>query len=260
MQVLSKIPPIESPLIPPQGSVPAGVSPDGKQLYTFTRKMVTSTIPRTNEQGGEIWLKNPQSGEPLVKKRRPIVEEVTYLFYLEDQKNGQVELIPYRWPTEEEVRQQERDRKIAAVSKALPEMLVDRGVDLDKLMQMASGEVPITTNVPAPAGTVPHTVPTEPISGDMGSEEIAYPFMATPSRWTLSDGRVVVGKRVDAEREEAQVTEEDRAAYRALLEHQRQQAEASLTDEEREARAKAGAKAREALKLERAEREAVPEN
>ena len=210
MRRLTRIKPTHAELIPPLGAVAAGVTPDGKQLYTLTRKR-SRPIPRMEIVPGpdgvpierQVWRKNQMTGEPLyaVFKREDFEE--TILFYLESQGNNNVEIHPYVPPSAEQLAREDRTRRIAEMREGLAEALVDAGLTPAELLaRVAKPTVPAVSaepstttfaDVPITLTDETNTVTSAPV------DPTVYPLYMPPGRWKLSSGAIVKCKKDEAE-------------------------------------------------------------
>lgn len=154
---------------PPTGSVPAGMTPDGKQLYRLTRersrprpKFIEDPITGVKRRE---FAKNPMTGEPLYGKNEPEFYTETILFFLEDQGNGNVSIVPYTPPTQEQLDKVARDHKVKRIQGELAEKLVARNIDIDALLDAlskapAAGPVaPVAAVAAAGTPPAPLTIP-----------------------------------------------------------------------------------------------------
>lgn len=170
VNTLSQSPRIHPELKPPEGAVPAGVTHDGKHnLYKRTRPMVVDKVPLLDEDGKRVTRKNRLTGEDIILRNKPVVEEVTDMFYLVDQGNGQIEMMPYTPPTPEELAAKAREEKIDQTSRQLSEALVDQDVDVADLIGAIKGR-----KAPPEA------------EKDASEGEKSYPDMYGPGLWHLS--------------------------------------------------------------------------
>jgi len=194
--MLNKVKPLKTDLIPPEGSMPAGVTADGQhQLWKRPIKRVRTQVVK-DEKGQEVWKHLP-NGEPTVRKRTATVEDGEELFYLRDQGNGNVEKVRYRFPTDEEVAAAKRRQKIAAMQPALAEALVDAGVSPTELLERLRQPAP---KAPAPKAPVPPVV------------EDDFPIDLGEGRWKLSNGQEMEGNEDQALAQEIAVGEARRNA------------------------------------------------
>lgn len=189
MKTLAKIKKFHPELIPPTGSVAYGVTPDGKQLYRLVRQR--STKRRKMEIGPdgrerEVWRKNQMTGEPLYPVNEPVPYEEELIFYLESEGNGQVNMVKYTPPSPEELARAQKAQRVQDMQEQLAEALVDADITPSSLLDMLRGR----KAAPAPK-------PAEPV--------VEYPVHLGGPRWQLSNGSVVSGKKVDAQRQEAEL-------------------------------------------------------
>jgi hypothetical protein len=182
--------PIRADLIPPLGAKAAGITPDGRQIYTMTTTRSRSEPKIDPETGEQMWRKNPLNAEPLVPLRKPVVFQHEEMFTLVDQMNGNVEKMPFRFPTEAELKAAERAQKVTAMGGgALAEALVDRGLSVDDV---------IARLAPAPTATFTAAVPVVPVSAPEPVEAVQYPVHIAGQNFRLSDGSVFKGNKVTA--------------------------------------------------------------
>ena len=195
---LTKLKPIESGISkPPLDAVAAGVTPDGHQLYRRPRPVVTKS-PRIDPKTGErAWRRDP-NGQPLVPLNDYVVSSEDVLFYLEDQQNGNVEMVRYCPPSAEELAAKDRAAKIAAMQAGLAEAAVDAGLTPQEVMARIAG---------AKAATV--TAATAPV---VIADLAEYPIHIGGPKWLLSHGENFFGNRADAEKAESKVTDAMRMA------------------------------------------------
>ena len=197
---LRKVKPIRADMIPPAGSVPAGITPDHRQIYSLTRAR-SKSVPKVDPKTGErIWRKHPLTGEPLLPVRRAELYSETILFTLEDEKNGNVRQIPYIPETPEELAVAKRKNDIAIARDQLAEALLDSGMTPAEFIAKLGGKRPVA---PAPAPEAPKATPID---------DTEYPVMVSPGRWKLSNGAVMQGKKADAVEAEEAVQEAKAAA------------------------------------------------
>jgi len=119
--------------LPPDGSVAAGITPDGKQLYRHVSRRARA-VPKRDANGNREYAKNPMTAEPLYPKNQPEFYEFQRLFYIEDQGNGNNTLVEYTPPTDKELQQQVRTLQVKAMEGKLAEALVDAGFGPDDLL------------------------------------------------------------------------------------------------------------------------------
>ena len=205
--VLQKIKPLHPEKVPPAGSVPVGLTPDGKQLYRLKR-MRSKGVPRIDPETGERMMrKHAITGEPMYGLNEPKVFEENLLFFLESEGNGNIRMQLYTPPTEEQVAAEERTKNIEAMKGHLAEVLVDRGVTPEQLLAGVTPEkftaLDLVEPVPPPEpGTEPDTEP--------GTE---YPKALGGGWWGLSDGEKVQVKESDAIELEAVLAKERKRAH-----------------------------------------------
>jgi len=193
--MLGKLKPLRTALIPPQSSVPAGITADGKHQLWKRTKPVVKTEPKTDENGHEVWKRNPLNGEPILRVRRVVeVQQTEHLFYLEDHGNGNVQMVDYRFPTEAEKNEADRKAQIAAVQPALAAALVDSGLTVDEVVARLQGQKSAAT---AP---VPAPVPVAEL-------EVEYPVAVEDGMWRLSNGTVIEAEEDEAITAELEVQE-----------------------------------------------------
>ena len=205
--VLQKIPPLHAPLIPPMGSVPAGLTPDGlHQLFKLDRPRSTSEPDKDAETGQQRYRRHATTGEPMIKVRKPVLYVEHLLFYLESQGNGNNVMVPYVPPTDQELAKAARDRKVAAMKEGLAEALVDAGYQphevLAALQQGAGLPQASDAGPEAPEATVQQVKEPETYPKDMGGG----------GWWLLSNGEKFHGKEDAALSAEKEVLEVRAAA------------------------------------------------
>ena len=158
-----------------------------------------------------MFRKNQMTGETMYPLRAAELYQHEELFYLESEGNGNIRKIQFTWPTAEEQAATERERKINEMSRALPELLVDRGLTLEKLLASLGTATPalaVDDSVPESLEPVPEpamAVSLEPEPEPVAEEKPEFPQMYAPGRWLLSDGRKMQGTRVDAKAAEARL-------------------------------------------------------
>ena len=177
---MQKIKPLHPQLVPPEGSEPHGVTPDGRQVYKLVTARSRSVLDKDDE-GNQKYRKNQQTGEPMYRMRKPQFYEKTEIFTLESGGNGNVMKMKYAPPTDAELAAAERERKIVAMRDGLAEAFVDQGL--------------------SPAEAVAKLTGAKPEPG------VEYPLHLNGARWQLSNGAIVTGKRGDAEAAEKLVAE-----------------------------------------------------
>jgi hypothetical protein len=186
--------------LPPAGSVPAGMTPDGKQLFYLETPRVKGVpkMRKVKQADGEIveerdYAKNPMTAEPLYPKNKPERWTRKRLFFMEDQGNGNNTMVDYAPPTEEEIQREMKRQKVKAMEGQLAEALVDMGVDSPEALRtlLASGK-------PGKAGkgTTPPVESAAPATSD------AAPFIEPKELgagwWELANGTKVRGKKEQA--------------------------------------------------------------
>ena len=208
-ETLNRIVPLHpSTLIPPEGSVPFGTTPDGKQLWhriTRRSRAVPDIDPRTGEQR---WRTNLM-GERILPLFKPEFYNKEETFWLHSQGNGNVEHIPYYPPTPEEIARGKREEQIAGMTASLAGALVDAGLTPDKLVEMIR-----TMKAGAPEKPVePAAAQVEPAAEQPADESVKYPVHLGARWWTLSNGQKFGGSRAEAEAAEKKVPAEEREMY-----------------------------------------------
>lgn len=136
---LRKIKPFHPEKIKPPKAQVVGVTPDGRQLFREVT-LRTRTVEQTDEAGNPVYRRNPLSGEALHKLRRPINYKRERLFFLESEGNGNIRRVDYRMPTEDEIREAERKKKLEKVIPRLAEALLDKDVDPEDFVARIMGE------------------------------------------------------------------------------------------------------------------------
>lgn len=188
-------------IIPPEGAKFFGTTPGGLPIYEQKIVRAGPAEPKLDKDGKEVWVKHFATGEPLYQRfiKKP-VERIRYIVP-DQQGNGNLFWNEYRFPTPEEAAAKEREKKIAAMRDRLPELLVDKGIDLDNFLSalmaepkgVAAGEAAQAAGpahkggeVGLPRGTK-SSVPLE-----------IFPKFLGGKTWQLRDGSKVEGTRREA--------------------------------------------------------------
>jgi len=124
------------------------------------------------------------TGEPLLPQNRPELYEQVRVFYLESQGNGNVGLVDYTPPTEAELAEADRQRRIEAVRDEFAAQVVDQGLSVAEILNRIKGD-PVV--VPELEEDVPE--PDEP----------AFPRDLGGGWWRLSDGTKIQHAKTDYE-------------------------------------------------------------
>ena len=203
-QTLNRIAPLHPlTILPPAGSVQAGTTPDGKQLWRLVTRRSRAVPDRDPVTGEQRWRTNLM-GEKILALFKHEFYNKEEVFWLHSQGNGNVEHIPYHPPTPEELVRAKREQTVAEMNAALAGALVDAGLTPDKLVEILQAKK---------AEAVPGA-PAEPVAAEAPAETpIEYPVHMGARWWTLSDGQRFGGTRADAEAAEKKVTPETREAY-----------------------------------------------
>jgi hypothetical protein len=166
--------PIHPTLKPPQGARPAGLTPDGKQLYEMV-EVRASIVDKVNPETGEVeHRKNTITGEQLHKLRevekdeqgRPVRVRNTRLFYLHSEGNGNVRKVTYTPPSEEDLKKAERRQRVQEMQEALAEGLVDAGMSPQDAIARLRGEADAGPGLPPPETPEPVSEVPPPENGD----------------------------------------------------------------------------------------------
>lgn len=191
---IHSIQPLDPPLVPPEGSKPAGVSPHGRHLWTLTRQR-SRGVPWLDQEGMQaqaqlddeleagsiteaeharqmarvvkqhrLFRKNQMTGEPLYPLNRPEVYEEAITFYLESDGQGNIVCVPFTAPTAAEIAAEERQRRIREMVPAVAEALVDAEFSPEQLVKALRG----------------NTAPEPEV------EQVSYPRYYGPGLWYLS--------------------------------------------------------------------------
>jgi hypothetical protein len=177
MQTLRKIQPLHANLTPPAGSVPIMVTPTGKQVYRLTRQRSRAVPVYEN---GERAYKRNANGDRYVALNTMELYEETLTFYLESDGNNNIQMVPWSPPTEAELAEAERQRKIAEMGGGrLGEALVDANLTPEQVLAALAER---------PAAPQP---------------QVEYPVHKGFGKWTLSNGSEFAGTKEDAHAAEA---------------------------------------------------------
>ena len=205
---LPKIEPLEPPLIPPSGSVAAGVTPNGQQLYKLDRPR-SRAVPKLDERGNHAYRKHQVNGEDLYPLYKPELYTEHLLFFMESDHNGNAYMVPFIPPTEEQLAAEERERRIAAMRDELAQALVDADVSPDQLISALraprdvaiAGEpvqgTPAHQDLSQPDGpeddAQPEVEETDP--DEFEPDFSVFPKQIGPTTWELSNGETLQGSR-----------------------------------------------------------------
>jgi hypothetical protein len=199
----SRIQKLNPELIPPTGSVPFGITPNGHPLYRLVTQRSRAVPDIDLVTGEQRWRKNQMTGEPLYALNKPESYEQVRVFYLASQGNGTVELVDWAPPSAEDVARAQKAQRVAEMGEKLAEALVDSGMEPAELLANLKAKPSVTTsgtqsvNVEVPAAT---------------GTGVTYPEMYAPGRWRLSNGDSMQGKRTDAVEAEERVQAARKAA------------------------------------------------
>lgn len=203
---IQAIPPLHTPLIPPIGAEPAGVTLDGKHpLYRIRSKRATKK-EKTDENGERVHRLHPTTGQPLYGLNEPVVYDHEEVFYLEADGRGNVAKVFYQFPTDEEIAAERRKAEIERMKEGLATALVDSGHTVEDVVGAVRAIGQRRTSAPAPVAESPAVVepvdaaePVEEKPGDTPPVELGqYPRHLGGNRWKLSNGGEYRGKKVDA--------------------------------------------------------------
>ncbi len=199
-EVLTSIQKFHPPLVPPNGAVVAGVTPDGQQLYRRSTKRSGSkpridpkSITVENPEGEQLWKKQPVTGEPLYKMREVTFWTEERLFFLHSIGNGNVEMVDYVPPDPAEIDRAQRRQDAQSRLQELTEAMVDQDMSAAELIAYIQTQrtAPVQEPVPAPA---PPTA----------EDNLTFPVSIRPGgHYRLSNGAEFAGKKVDAEAAQA---------------------------------------------------------
>lgn len=234
--VLKRIKPIHPPLTPPRGAVAAGVTPDGKQLWTLKSKRARNVPLMENtpeadaraaellaegktekeigrimtEEGYRRYRKNQVTGELAYPLNKPVVYDHEELFYLESEGNGNVVKVKYRHPSAADRERAQLRERVAAMKDQMAEVMVKEGVTPEDLVAMLrQGRRPFVAPAPVDKAAVTAAFAPPPVAA---GPEIEYPVALDDGRWKLSNGNVMPGTRDEAEEAELAVIEAREAA------------------------------------------------
>ena len=197
---LAQIKPIHPELIPPTGAEPWGRTLDNKQLYRLVRRR-SRAVPNIDKVTGEQrWRKNQMTGEPLYPLNRPEVYDEEFIFFLESQGNGNVSIVKYTPPSEEEMARARRAERLAQVKDAFFDKLLDMGLEPAEMFERLLGAEKPAVAVPAPR--VPEFVPAAMETSPSSVTLADFPKPIGGGWWILSSGAKVQGKKEDVEEQE----------------------------------------------------------
>lgn len=198
---LKRVEPLHAPIVPPQGAVAAGITPDGRQLYSMTRKRSRS-VPKLDANKQEVWRKHATTGEPMYQLRRPEAYSEELLFTIESEGNGNNRMVPFAWPTEEEKAETRRNQAIAEMQGGLARALVDRGFTPEKLLDAIAALDRPVVGTPVPVSAAVQTVATVSEVPAELEAPVLYPVKDENSNWwTLSNKQRVQGEKLARESE-----------------------------------------------------------
>lgn len=199
---LKRVEPLHAPIVPPQGAVAAGITPDGRQLYTLKRPRSRSVPRKDPNTGQEMWRKHQTTGEPMYQLRRPEHYEETLLFTIESEGNGNNRMTPFRWPTDEEKAEVARKVAIEQMQGGLAAALVDRGFTPEKLLDAIAALDRPVVGTPVPVSAAVQTVATVSEVPAELEAPVLYPAKDPNSNWwTLSNKQRVQGEKLARESE-----------------------------------------------------------
>ena len=175
--VLPKIAKIQARMVPPEGAVPHGQTPEGAQLYRLVQRR-SRAVPwydentpdfhrdrkeflrlQTAEQAGDpdvdvgsadrfwnsiesmhrVWAINEKTGEKSYRKSKPQLYDMVQIFYQWDEGNGNVTKVQWSPPTPEEEKAAARQLAIKQLgSGVLAEQMVDGGYTAADLLGLLS--------------------------------------------------------------------------------------------------------------------------
>lgn len=240
--VLTKIQPLHADLVPPANAVPAGITPDHKQLWKLTRKMARA-VPRTDPDTGERTMRrHPINGEALYGLNKPEIYDQELVFYLESDGQGNVYMVEYRPPTPEQLAEQARQEQIAAMQGQLAEVFVDEGIspaDLVKAIRDGRAAVGVP-EVKRGKSRKPQTdggaagdgaqedgdeAPSTPAPSAVAESFVEFPIIKSPGVWQLCDGSIFGDSKDKKKKDEAEAANaEAKARLAATAEAQAQAA------------------------------------
>lgn len=220
--VLQAIQPLHAELKPPEGAVPFGVTPDGKQLYkevTRRSRAVPDIDPVTGKQR---WRKHPTTGDPVYKLNKHKVYDQTRIYFLESGGNGNVMKVDFAPPTPEETAADERAKKVAEMKDTFAEVLVDGNVDpKDLLALVKGGKVESSEEQPTDTAETAEETSTEtsdeqvPDADEVPEDSTKYPVKLGGGWYELSNGEKIQGKEDAVIEAELAVLEAKTAAKEA---------------------------------------------
>jgi hypothetical protein len=183
-QTLRKIDPVPTSMAPPEGSIPAGTTPDGKrQLYRLTRTMARA-VPAYDTDGNRKWRVNRLTGEQVLPMNKPEIYQEHLLFYMETDGHGTDYMQMYTPPSDEELRARERELAIQNGIPAFIGAMLDKGLTPEKLAAWVEQGMPTG---PAGAEPVAADQTDEPVEEEEEEEDWSrYPFMYGPGLWYLT--------------------------------------------------------------------------
>lgn len=215
MSGMLRIQPQHGEFIPSPDWEPAGVAPNGRQLYRErfrTNEAVPMMEEVLNHDGSpvvdsrtgktkmkRVWKRHPINGEPLypMNQRNIVVKE--RLFFAESQGNYNVEKHFYKPPTAEEIARAEREGKVTEMYRTFAEALVDTGLTPDEVVRRLTQYGPVMTTEQL-AEAERHAA--------IGLDEDPtqeYPVQLARGEYRLSDGSTFKGNKSAAEDAEIEV-------------------------------------------------------
>ena len=235
--VLQRIKPLHPEMIPPPGSVPAGVTEEKKQLFRLITKR-SRAVPRyvdtpeararekelkaegktTKEvceimtaEGLRLYMKNQTTGQNAYPMNRSELYDLDELFFLVSEGNGNIRKQSYYPPTAEELAETRRTEKIKEWADKLAARMVDADVSPDQLVQAlferdrdVPGESGPESTTPAP----PTSESAAPSTAESVAPKVTYPLHLGFGKWALSNGEEFQGKKAEAEKAEAALPQE----------------------------------------------------
>jgi len=208
---LQKIRPLHPEKVPPMGAVPAGATPDGKQLFTLERQRSRAVPDIDPDTGKQRMRHHGVTNEPLYALNKPEIYTERLLFFLESQGNGQIQMVPYVPITAEEMAAEQRQQRVEAMKAQLAEALVEADMTPAELVAAARAvgqQEPPLEEVLAPAA-----IP-EPVEGPA----VSYPLDLGGGWYQLS-----TGDKVQAKKDEVDALEAEAAGLKQRAREQQEQ-------------------------------------
>lgn len=189
---------IEVRPVPPTGSVIVGQHTDGRPIYEIEIREPVGSEPAIRD-GKEVWIRHPQTGEPIRQVFRTKYRARRRRFIIETLPNGTAFPNYHFEASPEEKARIDRQKKAQALQAAFFERAAQRGISdpdalLSALFREGDEQAPPPDGVPA-------------VATDEDGNEFAYPRMVGPGLWELSNGDRMRGKKVDALEAEAALHE-----------------------------------------------------